>query len=220
MMGKWKMETELLIKKLSTQPPNSSFADVKRAYFLGWVALLLMTAVIWGTQLHLRPDYSYSLWGSARFWLGNSAWAVAAFLCAHFAFRSSLPDSTREAGRFLGLGLFLVFLGLVSGVQSASSWGAEAWGELSFFRGRCGLIIFATGLLSGAGLIVLLRRAASTRALATGAWTGAATGLFAASAMQWVCEKENSLHLLLWHVFPVFILAGLGSLAANRILRW
>jgi Negative regulator of sigma F len=92
-----------------------------------------------------------------------------------------------------------------------------SWPERPGFR--CLGLSVAFGALPLAGALLSWRRAAPLTPLATGAAFGAGAGLGSVVLVDLWCPVAYLPHLLLGHVLPIGLLAGLGAILGSRLLR-
>jgi hypothetical protein len=189
----------------------------------GWMVSLivfLFVSLIFAAVMPLRDGIRNHVY-NFQFALESLSWFGMA-LSGMFAFvRSSLPG--RKLGWETKVVAFFAFL-LVASVSlrfAPDHLTEQALTEMDWFRGRCGPIIFITGLICAFGLgVVANKKMAPTEPGKTALWIGIASGALGSFLMQFVCGYENTLHILIWHILPMAILCGLSSLIGQRVLRW
>jgi hypothetical protein len=122
--------------------------------------------------------------------------------------------------RQLGMILFVVLAVMLLSKLSFSTLATEFPGEMDFYRGRCGPIMLILGALDTGLLMALARRGAPTKPRLTGLWIALSAGVMGLFVMQFICAHENFLHVLIWHLVPVGLLAAGGYSLGRRLLRW
>jgi hypothetical protein len=136
-------------------------------------------------------------------------------------YRSSIPSRLKRGDQSLGLfALAGVAALLAIRLLRTGRIGGEFPGEMDLHRGQCGPIILTRGIIAGAGFFAWARRAAPTRQGLTGLWIAVSAGCLGSFAMQLVCAHDNALHVWIWHVTPVVLLAGAGTVLGGKLLRW
>jgi hypothetical protein len=110
----------------------------------------------------------------------------------------------------LGFVLFKVGVSSVYGLT-------QRWPDRAGFR--CLRLSLLTGALPLFAALVAWRRTDPLTPLATGAAFGAGAGLASAVLVDLWCPVAYVPHLLLGHVLPIVILAGVGALIGWRVLR-
>ena len=88
------------------------------------------------------------------------------------------------------------------------------------FAWHCVYKTASVGAIPGIALFLMVRRGAPLRA----AWAGllavlatAAVGVLGANV---ICPNDRPLHMLLWHVAPLMLFAGLGAALGAWLLKW
>ena len=76
------------------------------------------------------------------------------------------------------------------------------------------------GLVTGAALVMWLRRGAPVSLNAAGLFTGVAAGAIGSFAYGLACPIDTIGHLGIWHVLPVAIAAVAGRLVVPPLVRW
>lgn len=76
------------------------------------------------------------------------------------------------------------------------------------------------GLVTGAALVVWLRRGAPVSLNSAGTFTGVASGALGSFAFGLACPIDTIGHLGVWHVLPVVIAAVAGRFIVPPLVRW
>lgn len=76
------------------------------------------------------------------------------------------------------------------------------------------------GLLTGAALVLWLRRGAPAQPGRAGLLTGVAAGSAGIFAVSLYCSQSDLLHIGVWHGLTVILAGLLGWLAVPRLVRW
>ena len=83
---------------------------------------------------------------------------------------------------------------------------------------------FAAGLgfatITGAALVLWLRRGAPVSLPAAGLYTGIAAGATGTFAYGLACPIDDLAHLGTWHVLPIVVSAMVGRLVVPSLVRW
>jgi hypothetical protein len=69
-------------------------------------------------------------------------------------------------------------------------------------------------------LFVLVRRAAPLRAVWAGLLALLATAAVGVLGANVICPNDRPVHMLLWHVFPLMVFAGVGAALGTWLFRW
>jgi hypothetical protein len=149
--------------------------------------------------------------------------AAAAVWLAAAALRAAVPGRAPGAG---ALAVACVPWALASVLAAAEP--AETGVSLDTFAGQglpCTLYALALASLPGLFLFIAIRRGAPVRPAAAGALAAAAALVAAHLILRLACPVEGRLHVLCWHVVPVWAGAaagmplGLAVLAHRRTSR-
>lgn len=213
------MKTNDLIKQLSGNlaptPKNSSWPVSFLAWFMA-PAIVLFAAFYF---LPLRADLgsrSLSILFQAQTVL-CIAMFVAALLVAR---RSAIPGALSSRDEKIGWAILAVMAVVLASQVSLTDLRAEFWGEMDFYRGRCGPILLIIGTLDAALAAFVARKAASTRPGLTGVWIALSAAALGLIVTQFICDHENFLHVVIWHFTPVAILVGVGVALGRRVFKW
>lgn len=119
--------------------------------------------------------------------------------------------------------LFIVplALGVWAAVEFATL-GAAGWSRRLVGTNalHCLMLIPAFALIPLAGLLAALRRGAPTRPALAGAAAGVAAAGVGALFYALNCTDDSPLFIAAWYSLATAMVAGLGALAADRLLRW
>lgn len=214
------MKTENLIKSMSENlSPVRSLQNytIRFAKWLG-ATLLCIGAII--PTIGLRDDIS-SVIAEPAFLVELLMLISLALLSASAAFVLSVPNETKakivRIFPFIPLSLWALIL-IFDFSKSLSSDGMSAF---IFDDGMaCVGDIFVLGTIPGALLFIMLKKAAPTKLGWSGFLAVLAIASFGAIGSQLMCNKEQPMHLILWHLMPVIILGGAGVFIGRKLLRW
>jgi len=158
----------------------------------------------------LRPDWQRKL-ADPEFLREQVALAAVFAAAAWAAHRVVVPGRGSFAVKALPLAGLGVWLALVASRHAG-------FGELGPPGVKCVARMVALAFVPLLALVLALRRAAPLepgRTLALAAWSASALGMF---ATQFLCPRDGTLHVLVWHGGPV-VLAGLVALALGALRR-
>jgi hypothetical protein len=80
--------------------------------------------------------------------------------------------------------------------------------------------IFILGLLPGILLFYLVNKAAPLKFELAGWLTALSAASLGAFGLQFTCVQDHPFHVFLWHILPVFALAGVGICLGKKFLKW
>jgi hypothetical protein len=212
------MKTPDLIRKLSEdlRPAPAGFL-LKRAaaYAAGTLAVAALALAV----LPIRPDLAGRT-GAAFYWVETVLWAAVTLLAAWQTFETAVPGLWRPARQAPALAALGLLTAALLARLSGAGLGAELLGEFDAKRGDCGWLILAIAGAESPLLFWLARQGAPTRPRATAAWAAVSAGCLGALVMQFVCYRDNSLHVFVWHFTAVALAVGAAAAAGKRALRW
>ncbi len=181
------------------------------------VWLALESAVLGVVALSgVRPDLAAQLldW---RYLVEMGALLVVGVLSAAFSLRAAVPSlEPRRAESALTL-VLAVAAGLGSLAQPMHA--PETLAEFIAAGGPCAVKTALLAALPWIALILALRRGAPLVPMTAGALAGGAAFVLSFAMMRLACPMDERLHLLVWHVLPVAVGAGLSTVAGLVWLR-
>ena len=207
------MTTEFLIHKLASDLPPVRPLGRPVTRLAQWV---LITAVLTCFSVFLsgsRPDIAAALFQPAfllRTLLMLGIGAAAAFAALSF----SIPGSTEKWPVVASIVGVTLFLGLLAFWLVSDNSFVPGPGKL------CLRNVLGVGIVTGAILCVMLRRAAPIKAGLVGLFASLGAASLANVGTQFICRHESPAHLLVWHIIPVAVLCGAGILAGRLLFRW
>lgn len=80
--------------------------------------------------------------------------------------------------------------------------------------------IVVLGLLPGALLFFMIKKAAPLGLGKVGAFAALSVAALGAVGTQFICTNDDPLHALIWHYVPVLLLGWLGVVIGRRLLNW
>ena len=213
------MKTNEFIHGLKADLKPVRRPDTESTYLLKWGIGAGVAVLIWLLILPTRADMAEKF-SDKRFLFTTLAWLGLTLSTALVVYRLRLPGlSTRFAKRVSWALLAILFIDVMYNF-SFSGLHQELVGEMSLNRGRCGPLIVVMAISWASALFYWVKQGAPTRPGATGSWIAFSAGALAALAMQFVCDHENSMHIVIWHFLPTLLLATVGLAIGRRLLRW
>ena len=145
--------------------------------------------------------------------------AAAATLAAMLALRAAIPG--RDAKRpEVALSIVLVLIGSALMLVGEPMRTGYPLAEFLHVGIGCALETCLLAALPWTALWWAVQRGAPMRGAAAGFLTGAAALLFSFALMRIKCPIDEPLHLVTWHLLPVFVLTALSALAGAAWLRF
>lgn len=207
------MKNDLISQLAADHRPFRSI-DTLRSLSLRYVFVTGLILFLSVAILPLRSDISF-MKAQWYFYVENILWLALLISGFRASYKSSLPEERKESyAQFYFLTSALIFLSSFH----HSSPGLQT--ELELIRGGCGLIISLLSVMAGTYFFIWARHAAPARPWRTGVLAALTSSALGCLIMQFVCAWDTSLHLILWHFIPVFILILAGQFLARKLLHW
>lgn len=206
--------TDDLIRHLAQAPVPARFSPA--VLLGGMVGLAVAGLVLYSAEFGLRSDL-VTAWAH----LPVQAKTVLPGLLSVIAVWLAL-GSARPEGRVV---LWPVFVPVTLAIAMVAYRMATAEGPLlSEAAGSTALACLGSiGMLSALPLalgVFLLRRAAPTRPVLTGALLGVATGAGVAAGYALHCTEDSPLFFVSWYGLAIALTGSIGAWLGHRFLRW
>ncbi len=211
------MKTEDLIQTLARD------SYVRRLPHPGWRAMIwlaISTAYVAGfvAVMGLRPDIATKL-ADPRFLVEVSAAYMTSMMAAAAAFCASCPGRPIWE-RFAPLPFLAIWLASL-GEGCWRDWVRSGSDGLTLQPDLlCFPMILAVSIVPTLVIFIMIRRAAPIAPIATTALATLAAAALAAAALRLFHEQDASLMILVWQFGSVAVMAGLGALFGQYLLRW
>jgi len=212
------VNTDQLIEQLvrEARPVSRRLSSAQRATLWAAVALLCVAGGL--AHFGVRRDIA-DAWRTTDLLLRVVLLASTAWLAVLTAFRLSVPGGdTRAWSRLWPLTMLLVLVA----VGTAEVFYAAAVGDAgSPLRAwTCARKVAFTGTVPAVLAIVLILRAAPLEPTWAATLGVLAAGAAGALTSELACPIRTPMHILLWHILPVALSAGLGLAVGNAVLVW
>jgi hypothetical protein len=217
-----KNDTTQLINDLAMQAKSPSESHLWiRFYWRIWVVFAIVMALFSYALTVKFPDLAYLPTDPFNPWFVAllGLWLAMSLTLLRLAYLSAIPLSKTNGLAFGAASLFLSLIGALFVFESAAQISSGFAGELALWRGPCGMFIFASGAIVGTMVLISFKRAAPSNSGFAGLTALTSAGCLTSFFMTLICRHENGAHVLLWHAFPILVLAGLGLWAGMRILK-
>lgn len=212
------MQTSDLIRAIAADARRPGM-PLDRAWQLAVLAALFLAAAVFLATLGPRHDIAQAL-HTIRFPFKFVVTLTLA-LCTLPLIRSLSTPGAAIGNRFplllLAPGLLAVAIAAELLVVPPSQWMARTIGTNNLF---CLTFIPLIGAAPLAAFLAALRYGAPTRPVVAGAVAGLLAGALSASFYAAHCTDDSPLFVAVWYTLGIAILAGLGALAAPRLLQW
>ncbi len=213
------MKTDTLIELMVKDRSSLRRRSLSSIAFMTLAAAVSLTALVFLSQIGLRPDLQ----------VGHALSAVAMKLSVTFAMAaagvaSALAVAQADPARHSRVKILLAVPIVVSvfvvsdlvqhGLAGSATRliGANGW--------TCLIAIPSLSILPLAALLFTLNRGAATRLGLAGAVAGIAASGFGASLYALACTDDSPLFLCLWYGLATLVVACCGAVAARVFLRW
>ena len=212
------MNTDQLIEQLTGEltPVSRRLSAAQRVTL--WVAVALLCVAIGLAHFGVRRDIA-DAWRTTDLLLRVVLLASTAWLAVLTAFRLSVPgEDTRAWSRLWPLAILLVLVA----VGTAEVFYAAAVGDpgAPLRAWTCARKVAFTGTVPAVLAIVLILRAAPLEPTWAAMLGVLAAGAAGALTSELACPIRTPMHILLWHILPVALSAGLGLAVGRTVLAW
>lgn len=213
------MKTDDLLAVLATDAGRVDTARLTRGTALVALAGLAVTAGALLLMLGARADLAAALATPpllAKFALGGSVAGLALL-----AFQRSLRPG-RAAGRALWLVAVPLAMMAAWAMATLAAQPAAAWAGLVLGRSwsACLVSVMLYAMIPFAALLARARHGAPVRPRLSGVAAGIAAAGLATIAYALHCPEDGVPFIATWYPLAMGLAAGLGALAAPRLLRW
>jgi hypothetical protein len=213
------VRTEDLIAQLARDAqPVRRIAPV-RLRVLGWAVVAAASFAVVALLMGVRRDLGDAL-DQADFVVEAALLIVTALSAAVGALVVSVPGRERSAlVRWTPLiAASAALLWAAGEIAVASAIGAPI-GRLTF-AWHCVFKTASIAAVPSVALFLMVRRAAPLHARWAGLLALLATAAVGVLGANVICPTDRPLHMLLWHVAPLMLFAGLGAALGAWLLRW
>jgi hypothetical protein len=211
------MNTDSLVRALASDlqvKPAARRIWLNVAAMTSLASLVTLAAILWllAPSPHLAHGPTQTIIFTV---LAGTSLAAGAYWAA---LRSSYPEG-RSGLIWLLLPVGLLFAGV--GLEMAGTprvlWSDHLWGSNPL---ACFVCVVGLSLPILAAVLFALHYGAPTQRRRTGAMAGLLAGGITAALYTLHCPENSLFFVAAWHVPAVLAVALLGSLAAERFLRW
>ena len=203
---------------LGTTGPRHGWRPARRLGLLVTAAMLLVSVLFLGS-MGLRSGLSNaSIVGAVALKQAIALTTAAAGIL--IALRAADPVGIRGGGpRLLLLPAALLALAMLAdlGLNGVTGWQDRLVGHNGL---RCVIAIPLLGLLPLTTILAALRDGTAPRPSAAGALAGLAAAGLGAAVYALNCTDDSPLFVAVWYSIAASVMAGVGSLAGQRALRW
>lgn len=188
-------------------------------YLLKWAVLSLLVLGVSYAILPLNPELP-TLSSESIFHLETTLWFLLSLFSGIALYFNSFPDNRLEYFGHASIFIFSMLFALTFYHNDFKITLLEATGELSFFKGRCGFIITFLATIHSAALVWWAKKGAPASPNFSAFWAAVSASSLGCLLMQVVCLHDNSLHLLIWHFFPLSMMCFVIQKYVGRKLHW
>lgn len=188
-------------------------------YLLKWAALSFLILGVSYSLLPLNPKLP-TISSDFIFQVETTLWFLVSICSGIALYFNSFPDNRVEYFGHASVFMLSMLFALTFYHNGYQITLLEAAGELSFFRGRCGFIITFLAAIHSAALVWWAKKGAPSSPNFSAFWAAVSASSLACLLMQVVCLHDNSLHLLIWHFFPLGTICFVIQKYVGRKLHW
>jgi len=192
---------------------------VRHGLAMAIIAGLAISSALFSLMLGVRPDILSAL-STWRFDLKLSVNLVLVIAAAWVALRLSSPTTTPlSAMRALLVPALLLLAAVVYELVTVPSpeWLARAMG---INASMCFMSIISLSLVPLMGVIYALRQGAPSSPAVAGAVGGLLAGAVGATVFAMHCTNDSPLFVAIWNALAIGLVATVGLLAGQYVLRW
>jgi hypothetical protein len=207
-----------LIERLTAQaaPVRRLLDPLRRASL--WVAVAAVCVCLGLVHFGIRHDMA-AMWHSPGFLLRIGLLISTMWLSVVTAFRLAVPGREgRVWARWLPIVALAALVAIAAGeVVSAAMTGTMGSPLRSWL---CIRKVAFVGIVPAGLAVFLIQRAATLEPRWTALLGVLAAGAAGALTAEIACPIKPPLHILLWHIMPVALSAGIGVLIGSALLQW
>jgi hypothetical protein len=213
------VRTEELIRHLASDAQPVKPLRPLMTRLLGWAILAIMSFGIVARWMGVHRQLGDGT-DQVDFAFEAAMLIVTALSAAVGALIVSVPGAERsKLVRWVPLSLGVASIVWAAGeLLMASATGAPV-GRLSF-AWHCVYKTASIAVVPSVVLFLMVRQAAPLRAAWAGALAVLATAAVGVLGANVICPNDRPLHMLLWHVAPLMLFAGVGAGLGTWLLRW
>jgi hypothetical protein len=212
------VNTDQLIDRLvaDVKPVRRLLDPMQRAAL--WVAVALVCVMLGLLHFGVRRDIA-TAWYDVGFLLRLALLASTMWLAVVAAFRLAVPGrDTRAWSRWWPIIGLSVLVALAAGEVVAGALVDEMGSPLRAWT--CVRKVAFVGTVPAMLAIVLIQKAEPVEPKWTALLGVLAAGAAGALTSELACPIRAPIHIMLWHVLPVALSAGIGVLAGSALLAW
>ncbi len=212
------MNTDQLISTLvaDVKPVRRLLDPMQRATL--WVAVALVCVRLGLLQFGIRRDIA-TAWYETTFVLRLALLASTMWLSVIAAFRLAVPG--RETGvwsRWWPIIGLAALVALAAGEVATGMLFGDAGSPLRAWM--CVRKVAFTGTVPAILAVALIQRAEAVEPKWTALLGVLAAGAAGALTSELACPIRAPMHIMLWHVLPVALSAGIGAMIGSLLLAW
>lgn len=212
------MNTDQLISALvaDVKPVRRLLDPMQRAAL--WVAAALVCVSLGLLHFGVRRDLD-SAWHDLTFILRVALLASTMWLSVIAAFRLAVPGrDTRAWSRWWPIIGLSALVALAAGEVITGMLYGDAGSPLRAWM--CVRKVAFVGTVPAILAVVLIQRAEAVEPKWTALLGVLAAGAAGALTSELACPIKAPIHIMLWHVLPVALSAGIGAVVGSLLLSW
>lgn len=213
------MHTDELIQRLAADAPPVRRLRPLAWRLAGWAVVAAASLGVVMMVLGVRRELG-ELAASTDFAVQSALLILTALSGAVGALIVSIPGAERTSlVRWLPVAAGIAYVMWSAGdLAMAAATGAPT-GQIAP-GWTCVIETASVAALPAIALFVMMRRAAPLRAAWAGLLAVLATAAVGALGANVICPNDRPVHMLLWHVAPLMVFAGVGAALGTWLLRW
>ena len=213
------MRTEDLIQRLALDATPVRPLRPVAIRVAGWLALAALSLAVVLTLMGVRRELGDTA-DRLDFTLEAALLLLTATSAVVGALLVSVPGAamTRRV-RWVPVLLAAACVVLAAGELAYAAMSGAPSGRLTF-AWHCVYKTTSVAVIPGIALFVMLRRAAPLQPGWAGMLAVLATAAIGVLGANIICPTDRPLHMLVWHVAPLMLFAGLGAALGRWLLKW
>jgi hypothetical protein len=213
------VQTDDLIQQLAADAAPVQRLRPLALRVAGWFVIATGSLIVVMMLMGVRREFGDTA-DRVDFGLEAALLLLTAWAAVVGALLVSIPGaSARRRVRWLPVALAVTCVALAAGELAYAAATGAPTGRLAF-AWHCLYKTTSVALVPGIVLFLMVRRGAPMRAGWAGLLATLATVSMGVLGANIICPNDRPLHMLLWHVLPLMLFAGLGPGLGKWLLRW
>jgi len=210
-------DTDFINNLVGDLKPRPRVSSPNKVFLIWAIVNFVFVSLIIPFTGSMREDWSTDLFTNWQFILEFALGIIVSTVAGYFLFHHAIPSDEQAEGKtkwipvaLLGIFSLVIFMSLFFPAKVPSDEG---------YRAGCLHQLIGFSIPPLLVLLYHLRRNAPVNLLYVGFLAGVASAAPFATAMHLACAYDPK-HILIFHIFPVIVMALVTAAAVNLFLRW